>query len=177
MNVLYAWPKGQNQPPSSILNAPTGTIVANSAILGAGTGGQINVLPTNNTNLIIDVNGYYAPAGSGGLSLYPLPGCRIFNPYGFTQTAVLNIGGSACAPPAAAKAYVLNVTENPVYGFAGYGVFWANGTPQPGTSSINDDDGSVMSNGAVVATTNGYINGFVQDLTALYLDINGYFAP
>jgi len=177
MNVLYAWPTGQNQPASSTLNAPTGTTLANTAIVGAGTGGQINLLPTGNTNVVIDINGYYAPAGSGGLSLYPFPGCRILNGYTFNQSTVLNIEGSSCKLPAAAQDYVLNATISPSYGYTGYMVFWANGVSQPGTSSLNDVDGSVMSNGAVVSTTNGYIDAYTQNQTSLYLDINGYFAP
>jgi hypothetical protein len=177
LNVLYAWPAGQSQPVSSTLNAPTGTTLANAAIVGAGTGGQINILPTDNTNVIIDVNGYYAPAGTGGLSLYPFPGCRVFNGYTFNQSTVLNVGGSTCAPPAAAKGYVLNATVNPTSGYLGYMVLWANGTSQPGTSSLNDNDGSVMSNGAIVSTTNGEIDAYAQSQTALYLDLNGYFAP
>ena len=35
--VFTAWPFGQNQPGTSTLNAPTGTVVANAAILPAGT--------------------------------------------------------------------------------------------------------------------------------------------
>jgi hypothetical protein len=177
MNVLYAWPAGQSQPTSSTLNAPTGTTLANTAIVGAGTGGQINLLPTNNTNVVIDINGYYAPAGNGGLSLYPFPGCRILNGYTFNQSTVLNIEGSSCNVPAAARDYILNATISPSWGYTGYMVFWANGVSQPGTSSLNDDDGSVMSNGAIVSTTNGYIDAYAQNQTSLYLDINGYFAP
>jgi hypothetical protein len=65
----------------------------------------------------------------------------------------------------------------PVYGYLGNLVFWANGTSQPGTSSLYDTDGSVVSNGDVVSTSNGLINVNAQNQTILYLDVNGYFAP
>jgi hypothetical protein len=42
-------------------NAPTGTVLANAAIVPAGTSGAIDVLATNTTDLIIDINGYFAP--------------------------------------------------------------------------------------------------------------------
>ena len=51
---------GNAQPLVSTLNDPTGTIVANAAIVPAGTGGSINVFVTDQTHLIIDVNGYFA---------------------------------------------------------------------------------------------------------------------
>jgi hypothetical protein len=177
MNVLYAWPTGQSQPVSSTLNAPTGTTLSNTAILGAGTNGQINLLPTNNTNVVVDVTGYYAAPGTGGLSLYPFPGCRAVSGYTFFQTATLNIAGSSCKVPGNAKSYVLNASVVPAFSYLGNVVFWANGTSQPATSSLWDTDGSVTSNGAVVSTSNGYINANAQNLTSLYLDINGYFAP
>jgi hypothetical protein len=60
--LLYisVWPTGQPQPLVSTLNDLTGTIVAAAAIVPAGTGGSIDVYATNNTDLIIDINGYYA---------------------------------------------------------------------------------------------------------------------
>jgi hypothetical protein len=46
----------------STLNDVTGTIVANAAIVPAGTSGSIDVYASNNTDIIIDINGYYAAA-------------------------------------------------------------------------------------------------------------------
>jgi uncharacterized repeat protein (TIGR03803 family) len=75
LGFLTVWPEGQPQPLVSTLNDPTGTIVANAAIVPGGTGGGITVFPTDDTNLAIDVNGYFAPAGTGGLSLYACNRC------------------------------------------------------------------------------------------------------
>src|SRR5262245_46138842 len=36
-------------------------VVGNAAIVPAGTGGSVDVYASDNTNLIIDINGYYAP--------------------------------------------------------------------------------------------------------------------
>jgi hypothetical protein len=41
------------------LNAFTGQIVANAAVLPAGANGSINVYVTNTTDVIIDTNGYF----------------------------------------------------------------------------------------------------------------------
>jgi sugar lactone lactonase YvrE len=73
---LTAFPAGQTRPLVSTLNAPTGTVTANAAIVPAGTGGSISVYASNDTDLIIDVTGYFAPPAKGGLSFYPTPPCR-----------------------------------------------------------------------------------------------------
>jgi hypothetical protein len=44
----------------STLNDLTGTIVANAAIVPAGTSGSIDVYSSSVTDVIIDINGYYA---------------------------------------------------------------------------------------------------------------------
>src|SRR4051812_6567190 len=72
LGYLTIWPTGQTRPGVSTTNAPTGTITANAAIVPAGDNGDVSVYVTHDTNLIIDINGYFAPPASGGLSLYNL---------------------------------------------------------------------------------------------------------
>jgi hypothetical protein len=60
LSYITVWPTGQSQPVVSTLNDPTGTIVANAAIVPAGTAGSINVFATQTTDLVVDINGYYA---------------------------------------------------------------------------------------------------------------------
>jgi hypothetical protein len=43
------------------LNDIGGAIVANAAIVAAGANGAIDVFASNPTNVIIDINGYFAP--------------------------------------------------------------------------------------------------------------------
>ena len=44
----------------------------------AGTAGAISAYATDSTDLILDVNGYFMPAGNtGGLAFYPLAPCRV----------------------------------------------------------------------------------------------------
>ena len=65
---LATWKCGPtgSQPanPVSTLNNPTGTNVANAAIVPAGTSGDITVYASANTDLAIDINGYFATTGS-----------------------------------------------------------------------------------------------------------------
>ncbi len=65
LGYLTVWPTGETRPTVSTLNDILGQIIANAAIVVAGTGGDVSVYPTNDTDLIIDINGYFAPAGTG----------------------------------------------------------------------------------------------------------------
>ncbi len=177
------WPTGQSQPQVSTLNAPTGTIVANAAIVPAGTGGQIRTYATDDTELIADINGYFAPANSGAnpLSLYPLQACRTLDTrFGqggwFSGQYVLDVVDNSCAASNQAQSYVLNATVIPRVSL-GYLTLWPDGGTMPLVSTLNAVDGAIASNMAIVPTTNGLIDVYSSNLTQLLLDISGYFAP
>jgi hypothetical protein len=182
LGYLTVWPNGQSQPVVSTLNALTGAITANAAIVPAGTAGAIELFVTNATDMAIDINGYFAAPVSGGLSLYNLTPCRIEdtrNPSGtpaFTGTVTETATGVACGVPPEARSLVLNATAVPS-GALGYISLWANGGSQPVVSTLNALDGSITSNMAVVPTTNGLVNAYAAGATYLILDISGYFAP
>ncbi len=59
MPYLTIWPTGQTQPVVSTLNSYTGAVVANAAIVPAGTNGAVSVYADGETDLIVDVNGYF----------------------------------------------------------------------------------------------------------------------
>src|SRR5271157_220498 len=180
LGYLTTWAAGKPQPPVSILNSLTGTVVANAAIVPAGANGAIAVFAANPTDLVIDINGYFAPAGQGGLSLYPSAPCRVLDTRLagglFVGTLPVNVVGSVCAPSNTAQAYVLNATVVPA-GPLGYLTLWPDGQPQPLVSTLNAIDGAVTSNMAIVPTTNGWIDAFASNPTQLVLDISSYFAP
>ena len=61
LSFLSTWPDGLGQPVVSTLNAFNGQVVANAAIVPAGTDGSIDVYVTNKTDVVIDTNGYFGP--------------------------------------------------------------------------------------------------------------------
>ena len=72
LDYLTVWPQGESQPVVSTLNDNTGTVVANAAIVPAGSNSTTAFYAHSNaTNLLVDVDGYFAAPGTGGLSLYP----------------------------------------------------------------------------------------------------------
>ncbi len=181
LGYLTVWPKGQQQPVVSTLNNPTATVVANAAIVPAGLGGAISAFAYNDTDLIIDIDGYYGATGRSGLSFYPATPCRVLDTRGnngqpFSGELTVNVEGSPCAPPGSAQAYVLNATVVPS-GSLGYLTLWPNGQQQPGVSTLNAYDGLTTSNMAIVPTADGDIDAYASGLTQLILDISGYFAP
>jgi hypothetical protein len=193
LGILSMWPAGQSMPNVSTLNSysTTSTAVANAAIVQAGANGAISVYVTDAADLIIDINGYFL-ATTDGFEFYPVTPCRLvdtrvpqfqsgFGPpsmaAGSTRTFAIPTD-SACAIPATAKAYSLNITAVPrtTLGFLS---IWPADQPLPNVSTLNVyTPGAVVANAAIVpAGTNGAINAFVTDATDLVIDINGYFAP
>jgi uncharacterized repeat protein (TIGR03803 family) len=181
LDYLTVWPQGETMPVVSTLNDPTGTVVANAAIVPAGSNDATAFYAHDNpTNLIVDVNGYFAAAGSGGYSLYAVAPCRVLDTRqsggSFSGEKTVNVVGSTCAPPSNAQAYIFNATVVPP-GPMPYLTLWPDGEQQPAVSTLNAYDGFITSNMAIVPTTNGSIDAYAYALTQLILDISGYFAP
>ena len=183
LGFLTAWPSGQAQPVVSTLNSSTGTVAANAAIVPAGSGGDISIFVSDAADVILDVNGYFAPPATGGLSLYTVTPCRALDTRNgagaFNGTLTVPIEASSCAPPATAKAYVLNATVVPTVPAVGLGYLslWPAGAAQPLVSTLNADDGAITSNMAIVPTNNGSVDAYASNPTQLILDIASYFAP
>jgi len=179
---MTVWPTGGTRPTVSTLNDIPGQIIANAAIVTAGTSGDVSVYPTNDTDLVIDINGYFAAAGPGGLSLYGVQPCRVIDtrqigpPFSGTLSPPVDVVDSQCAPPSTAQAYVFNASVVPT-GALGYLTLWPDGATQPLVSTLNALDGSISSNMAIVPSTNGKVDAYASGLTQLILDISSYFAP
>jgi len=193
LGFLTTWPAGQAQPAVSTLNAPTGAVTANAALVRAGSNGDIAVFASNDSDVVIDINGYFAAPDQGGLSFFALTPCRVLDTRTtpgsssslepdapadaspFSGTLVVDVTGGGCGTPSTAQGYVFNATVVPQSSL-GFLTLWPDGTSQPGVSTLNAGDGAVTSNLAVVPTINGSIDAFASNVTHLILDIFGYFA-
>ncbi|MBI4907922.1 MAG: hypothetical protein HY820_30130 [Acidobacteria bacterium] len=192
---VTAWPTGQTQPVISNTNSVFGYALANSAIVPARVSdGSINVFAYDATNLILDVNGYFAPDdGTGrGLSFYPVPQCRFLNTQDTSFTGAF--GGPVMTPgtdrtvtlpastrcpglPTGPQAWAINATATP----GGQGMpflsMWPAGVVWPGVSQLNAFQGQTVSNSAIVpGSTSGSINIKVAGTTHVALEITGYFS-
>jgi hypothetical protein len=101
---LTIYPTGQSLPLAATLNDSQGVILDNAAIVPAGSpNGGVDVYVTNDTDVIIDVNGYYAPlsgitlaqgtAGAPSLSFAGDAGTGIFS--SAAQTLNFATGGTS----------------------------------------------------------------------------------
>jgi hypothetical protein len=188
---LSVWPAGEPFPTVSTLNAWTGMVTANAALVPAGTNGGILVLASDPADVIIDYDGYFAAPASGALSFYPVTPCRVadtrasqqmpapFGPPTMDANSSRNfaVPSSLCNIPATAQAYALNVTALPP-GPLGFVAVWPVGKPYPGASTLNSFTGTIVANAAIVpAGTGGAVTVYASDKTDVILDIVGYFAP
>ena len=185
LSFLTLWPTGQNQPLVSTLNSFQGIVVANAAIVPAGTGGAVSVGVTDNTDVILDIDGYFSDA-AGGAAFYAATPCRVLD----TRTADGPLGGpfmtagetrdfpvlsSPCGLPSSASAYSMNVTVVPS-GLLSYLTTWPTGQGQPNVSTLNSFTGKVVANAAIVPSgAGGDVSVYVSDATQVIFDTNGYF--
>jgi hypothetical protein len=191
LGFLSTWPAGDTYPGVSTLNSPTGTVLANAAIVPAGPSGGIATVSSNNTDLIIDINGSFGPPASGGLKFYPAVPCRladtrstqgftgVFGPPSLVAFANRNfpIFSGNCAIPSSAQAYAVNLTALP-QGALSFLSTWPVGQSYPNVSTLNSIQGNIIANAAIVpAGSNGAITVMAANPTDLIIDIVGYFAP
>jgi hypothetical protein len=192
LGYLTVWGTSETEnttPITSTLNAPTGTVVANAAFLtiNPGTDTSISAYAYNDTDLIVDVNGYFSE-GTTGLAYYPtaVPE-RILD----TRTSIDPVtdqllpnggppftGEQTYAYTASPAVYVLNATVVPTEPLWVL-TLWPDGIAQPLVSTLNSYDATVTSNMAIVTTgADGAFNAFAQaGPTQLILDLSGSFMP
>jgi hypothetical protein len=133
VDFITVWPTGQPRPNASTLNGYVNTVIANAAIVPAGTDGSVDVYASQNTNLIIDINGYYAPQSGltltqGTASAPPLsfsgdPGTGIFS----SQPGTLDVaaGGTSALRVSSGET---NINGNTIIG----GTLTTNGSARIG---------------------------------------------
>jgi hypothetical protein len=188
VSYLTAWGTSPNEPQTpltSTLNITTGMVTANAALISINpsTSGSVSVYATDNTDLVLDVSGYFVPASqaASGLSLYTLPPCRVLDTRLSSgelkgQLKVPVTTGNNCNVPSSGQAYVMNATVVPAAPL-GFLTLWPDTISQPVASTLNADDGVVTSNMAIVSSPNGSVDAFASSATQLILDVSAYFAP
>ena len=191
--TLYS--SGASRPNVSNINYTAGQVLSNAFTVGLGAGGAFNVFALSTTDFIVDVTGYYAPPGAGGLYFHPLP-----RPVRLLDTRA---GQAACDAPGApiaagttrteaarrtcdglvipddALAVVGNATVvNNLQGSGpGFITLYPSGSARPGVSNINYTAGQVLSNAfAAGLGGDGAFKIFALSTTDLIVDVSGYFS-
>jgi Fibronectin type III domain len=185
---VTVFPCGQQVPQASNLNYQAGDVVPNAVLAKVGTGGKVCFYSYAETDLLVDVGGYFGT----DVSLVPLsaPG-RLFDsrkPNGSTvdglhkatgrvgagQTYELPVAGRG-GVPANATSVVLNVTAvSP--GGGGFVTVFPCGQQVPQASNLNYQTGDVVPN-AVLAKVGagGKVCLYTYAETDLIVDVAAYF--
>lgn len=188
LQFLTAWPAGASQPNVSNINSPSGRVLANSVIIPASADGSIDVFTFDRSDLLIDINGYFAPDNGLGLFYFPVTQCRISDSrnavgtyggpaYQGGVTRTVPIAGSSCPGIAAsAQAFALNVTALPGGSPLPFITAWPTGQGRPNASILNAFQGQIVTNLAIVpAGQNGAIDLFPSATGNVVVEISGYF--
>ncbi|MFN0109548.1 MAG: BACON domain-containing protein [Blastocatellia bacterium] len=190
---LTLYPSDAAQPNVANSNYTPNQILNNVFTVGLGAGdGAFKIFVTSNTNVVVDVTGYYAPPAAGGLYFHPLPkpirlletrvgqqGCQAINSLLQAGSTRTQLGITTCdgvTIPAGAQALVGNATTvGPQTG--GYLTFFPADAAQPLVASSNFLTGDVMNAPFTVGLSpSGEFKIFTTSTTNLVVDVLGYFS-
>ena len=159
--------------------------MANAAIVAAGSpAGGISVFNAgpSATDVIIDMNGYFAPP-SGGLDFYPVAPCRLVDTRGAATgfNGIAPFSGPSIPDGGTLTIPVQSITETIRRGVRStYVSLWPAGSAQPFVATLNDPEGLIVANAAIVpaGSPSGGINVFNPgpSTTDAIIDMND-FAP
>jgi subtilase family serine protease len=183
---LSVWSGSGSAPTVSNLNFSANQVTANLVVVPLSSSGGVAIKnASGNTDVAVDVEGYYA--ATGGDTYMPISPTRICDTRGGNSTtcsgdppksgATLTVGVAGSAGvPSAAKAVTLNVTAiSPTA--AGYLTAWSGTGAPPLSSNVNFAIGQVV---ATLATTPVSSAGAVglfnaSGTTNIAVDVEGYW--
>ena len=180
---LTAFPCGTALPTASIVNAVTGSIVANSAVIGLGLG-ALCIYTLRAADVLVDVTGWIGPTGLHSTPVSPvrLVDTRLGQPQALTsaqnrlapgQLLTVDVAALPGTDPATAAATV-NVTAADPAGSGFVTVLpgpCANVVLPPATSNLNVTKGHDVAASATVALGNGELCIFSSVATDIVVDL------
>ncbi len=191
---ITLFPSDAPLPNASNLNFTANHIVPNSFTVGLGSDGAIKIFTSASTNFIVDITGYYAPPGTGGLYFHPLAfPVRMLDtrPDPFTSCVPSSdplVGGgtltlSMVSPcngltiPASAKAILGNATVVNFQSGGGFITLFPSDATLPNASNLNFTANHIVPNSFVVGlSASGAFNIVTSAATNFIVDITGYFS-
>ncbi|MGD9793348.1 MAG: trypsin-like serine protease [Acidimicrobiia bacterium] len=178
---VTAYPCGTAVPNASSINYPAKANVPNLVVVPVGTGGAVCFTSYADTQLVVDLDGWYAPAAPRQLT--PLSPSRLLDTrIGLSGTRLhgqgtltLDVRGLAALAPTT-NSVVLNVTAVDPSG-AGYLTVYRCDAALPRTSNVNHAAGQNSPNAVYVPlAANGTVCIYSWATTDVVVDISGSFA-
>ena len=190
---LTLYPSDAAKPNVANSNFAANQVLNNVFTVGLGAGdGAFKIFVTTDTDVVVDITGYYAPPGAGGLFFHPLPqpvrlmDTRVGQTACFTPGAALQanstttqLGQTTCDGvliPAGAQALVGNATTvNPLGN--GFLTLFPADASQPLAASSNFQTGINMNAPFTVGLSpSGQFKIFTAATTDLVIDVLGYYS-
>ena len=190
---LTLYPSDAPQPNVTNSNYLANEILNNAFTAGLGASdGAFKIFVSSNTDLVVDVTGYYAPPSVGGLYFHPLPkpirlletrqgfsGCQATGTPLQGATTRTQSGITTCdgvTIPTGAQALVGNATTTNSAG-SGYLTLYPADAAQPFASSSNFAVGINRNAPFTVGLSlNGEFKIYTAQTTDLVIDVIGYFS-
>ncbi|MBL8220958.1 MAG: hypothetical protein JNL62_17125, partial [Bryobacterales bacterium] len=188
LGYLTLYPKGVARPLVSTLNSLHGRIVTNSAIVPAGDGGEISAFASGNTDVTVDVNGFFVERNSayfpGARDFHPQTPCRLLDtrvlgaPMSTGVRLPIRLG--ACAGSVlytGPTANVLNVTAIPNGPLESLSAYRPGSSALPGVV-VSAPDGQVAAASVILETDDFFVLGdlVASQATHAVVDGSGYFS-
>jgi subtilisin-like proprotein convertase family protein len=190
---LTIYPDGQPVPLASNMIYTPGQIIANNFTVALSSDGKFNVFGERTMDVVIDISGYYAPPGAGGLYYHALSkpirmldtrasqgNCDNVSTPIAAGTSITTLARTTCEGltiPATAQALVANATVVNVSGQLGYMTIYPNGVGAPLASNIIYYPGRILSNAFTVSlSSSGEFNIFAERMIDAIVDVAGYYS-
>lgn len=189
---LTLFPSNATRPLVASSNFVANEIVNNVFTVGLGSDGAFKIYASATTEVVVDVSGYYAPPGAGGLYFHPLPkpirlletragesGCDtpgVPIAGGTSRTQQGRVTCTGVTIPSAAQALVGNATV--VFpSSAGYITLYPSNATQPLVSNGNYVGADIVNTPFTVGLgADGAFKIFTSATTDIVVDVLGYFS-
>ncbi len=152
---VTVWPTGSSRPTASNLNLAAGEIAPNLVVAKVGSGGSVSLYNNKGqTDLIVDVVGWFGPFGAGFTPMRPSriwdsrTGPGVVGRLGGGGVREVRIAGVGDVP-ADASSVIVNVTAVQP-STATHLTVWPQGLSKPATSNLNVPAGDIRANLATV---------------------------
>ncbi|MEO7752379.1 MAG: hypothetical protein ABIS35_03110, partial [Terracoccus sp.] len=174
---LTVWPTSSNgtPPPSSSVNFTPGQTIAGLVVSDVGLNGKVSVFASQETDLVVDVAGYYPPAADFvGLTPTRVLDTRQSTAVAGGSSILLPVIGRAGVPAAGVESVMLTVVSTRQSG-GGYLSAYPSGTSRPNASILNFGQGQTIANSVLVKVgSDGAVRLWTSSAADLVVDVQGY---
>ena len=173
------FPTGSKRPVASALNYASGETIANMQLVQVGAGGDVSVYTLRTAHFVVDVTGYFVPAGGGASRAgryIPIDAYRAIDTRETKRPAPRSAVRVRPNVPAGAIAVAVTITTTETRQ-PGFFAAYAAGERLPIASLLNiDAAGQTRSASAIIPVSPSGFQVYTQAGDHVIVDVTGYFS-